>query len=238
MVPYNGEKAGAGRLVSLVYGFDARWLLQQREGDCRDGSPQKKERKTSHEVGGTLWINLRSATCIILRHEKEFKTSSHLDNSSSSSHSHACQLGPPTIGGGRKSGWAAAAQLEVAGSRAGKTQTHLGTAARPMVLEHCSLNGSDLLSPSSPTRSLTHTYFAVLAPRTDARCLVSRMSRSSNGPWLPTQVGRYRVQCSCRDQIQTHKGVCPFSSPQHFGRCLARSTLPGFGNHHEAGSTR
>lgn len=44
------RKAGAGRFLSLVYGFHARWLPQQREGDRKDGSPKKrKERQTSHD---------------------------------------------------------------------------------------------------------------------------------------------------------------------------------------------
>lgn len=46
------RKAGAGRFLSLVYGFDARWLLQQREGDRKDGSPKRKERETDVTPGG------------------------------------------------------------------------------------------------------------------------------------------------------------------------------------------
>lgn len=62
MVPY-GEKAGAGRFVSLVYAFDARWLLWQREGDCRDGSSTpKKERETSHRWAGAALDRLQTSS--------------------------------------------------------------------------------------------------------------------------------------------------------------------------------
>lgn len=53
------KKQGRG-FVSLVYGFDARWLLQQRDGDRQAGSPEKGN-QTSRQVGRAVWINSRPA---------------------------------------------------------------------------------------------------------------------------------------------------------------------------------
>lgn len=67
------RKAGAGRFLSLVYGFDARWLPQQREGDRKDGSPRKrKERQTSHQVGRAVWMDqLQISDVYSIETEKE-----------------------------------------------------------------------------------------------------------------------------------------------------------------------
>lgn len=128
MVPY-GEKQGRGGSLALFTVFRA--MVAGAAGQGSPGwQPQKKERKTSHETGGVVWINFRSAIYRELRQKRSLKPQ-EIDNSSSR-HPHACQLGPLTTERGRESGWLAAAQAEVAGSRAGKRQTHLGTAAGPI----------------------------------------------------------------------------------------------------------
>lgn len=71
------KKQGRGGSLAL-FTVLARWLLRQREGDRRDGSPPKKRKERRH----TRWAKQFGSTSdqrpvLTLRHEKEFKTPSH-----------------------------------------------------------------------------------------------------------------------------------------------------------------
>lgn len=111
------RKAGAGRFVSLVYGFDARWLLQQRDGDGKDGSPKKGKTDVTRGGPGSL-DHLQISDLCIIETKKEHKTSSSRRESEQ-----AFSRSPigPTGCGKRERAWLAAARAEVAGSRAGET---------------------------------------------------------------------------------------------------------------------